>query len=174
MGIHCHTAGIDTEPDIFFQPDFASVTFTGIYRAKGNEAGMVYIINAQDCHSALRNLASIRNRLFTAITRSKAWIRVLGVGSDMKELIKEYEELKKQDFELRFTYPTREQREQLRLVHRDMTTVESKRLENRQQNLDALIEDIKSGSVHLEDLDKRTVDALRAILMKKGNDSDDS
>ncbi|MXY83869.1 MAG: hypothetical protein F4Y91_17860 [Gemmatimonadetes bacterium] len=92
----------------------------------------------------------------------------------MKELIKENEELKKQNFELRFTYPTKEQREQLRLVHRDMTTVESKRLENRQKNLDALIEDIKSGSVHLEDLDKRTVDALRVILMKKGNDRDES
>ena len=94
---------------------------------------MVYIINAQDCLSAIWNLASLRNRLFTAITRSKAWIRVLGVGADMKELIKEYEELKKQNFELRFTYPTKEQREQLRLVHRDMTMVERKRLENRQQ-----------------------------------------
>ena len=174
MGIYCHIAGVDTEPDIFFRSDFASVTFTGIYRAKGNEAGMVYIINAQDCHSGLRNLASLRNRLFTAITRSKAWIRVLGVGANMKELIKEYEELKKQNFELRFTYPTREQREQLRLVHRDMTTVESRRLENRQQNLDALINDIKSGSVHLEDLNKGTVDELRAIFMKKGDDRDDS
>lgn len=173
-GIHCHTAGVDTEPDIFFKPDFDSVTFTGIYRAKGNEAGMVYIINAQDCHSELRNLASLRNRLFTAITRSKAWIRVLGVGANMEELIKEYEELKRQKFELRFTYPTREQREQLRLVHRDMTTVERKRLENRQMNLDALIEDIKSGSVHLEDLDKRTVDELRAIFMKKDDNRDDS
>lgn len=173
-GIHCHTAGVDTSPDIFFQPGFASVTFTGIYRAKGNEAGMVYIINAQDCHSELRNLASLRNRLFTAITRSKAWIRVLGVGANMKELIKEYEELKRQDFELRFTYPTGEQREQLRLVHRDMTTVERRRLENRQMNLNALIEDIKSGSVHLEDLDKRTVDELRAIFMKKGDNRDDS
>ena len=26
------------------------MTFTGIFRAKGNEAGMVYIVNAQDCH----------------------------------------------------------------------------------------------------------------------------
>ena len=164
MGIDCHTAGVDTEPDIFFQPDFASVTFTGIYRAKGNEAGMVYIINAQDCHSGLRNLASLRNRLFTAITRSKAWIRVLGVGPDMEELIKEYEELKKQNFELRFTYPTKEQRDKLRLVHRDMTTGELERLENRQQNLNALVEDLRSGNYHIEDLDPRTLDELREIL----------
>ena len=73
MGINSHIAGQDTEPDTFYRDE--SVTFTGIYRAKGNEAGMVYIINAQDCHSSARNLATIRNRLFTAITRSKSWIR---------------------------------------------------------------------------------------------------
>ena len=84
MGINSHLAGVDTDPDIFFTPETASVTFTGIYRAKGNEAGMVYIVNAQDCHSAAWNLASIRNRLFTAITRSKAWVRVLGVGNGMQ------------------------------------------------------------------------------------------
>ena len=32
---------------------------------------MVYIMNAQDCHSSALNLATIRNQLFTAITRSK-------------------------------------------------------------------------------------------------------
>ena len=74
MGIQSHLAGVDTSPDTFFQPHEESVTFTGVHRAKGNEAGMVYVINAQDCHSSA-NLATIRNRLFTAITRSKAWPR---------------------------------------------------------------------------------------------------
>ena len=41
-GINSHLAGVDTDPDVFFQSDSASVTFTGVYRAKGNEAGMVY------------------------------------------------------------------------------------------------------------------------------------
>lgn len=30
IGINSHLAGVDTDPDIFFQPDAASVTFTGI------------------------------------------------------------------------------------------------------------------------------------------------
>ena len=90
-----------------------SVAFTGIYRAKGNEAGMVYIINAQDCYDArdrrptAPNLARIRNRLFTAITRSKAWVRVLGVGEEMKLLKEEYDRLAKEDFKLQFAYPRR-------------------------------------------------------------------
>ena len=116
-GIMSHLAGVDTNPDVFFRDSSeGSVTFTGIYRAKGNEAGMVYVINAQDCH-ARGNLASLRNRLFTALTRSKAWIRVLGVGDDMEELKQEYEKLKARNFELKFTYPTQEQREQLRVIH---------------------------------------------------------
>ena len=51
----------------FYRQDAESITLTGIYRAKGNEAGMVYVINAQDCNPSAMNLASIRNQLFTAI-----------------------------------------------------------------------------------------------------------
>ena len=80
MNINSHVAGEDTHPDTFYMADTESITFTGIYRAKGNEAGMVYVIHAEDCHSTAGNLATLRNQLFTAITRSKAWIRVAGIG----------------------------------------------------------------------------------------------
>ena len=152
MKINSHLAGVDTDPDTFFETDDASVTFTGIYRAKGNEAGMVYIINAQDCSTASFNLASIRNRLFTAITRSKAWVRVLGIGPGMKTLMEEYGQLKHNDFKLCFIYPNKEQREQLQIVHRDMTGAERHRLRSRQRNLSELIEDLETGAVHPEDL----------------------
>jgi superfamily I DNA and RNA helicase len=167
MGINSHLAGVDTDPDIFFKPETASVTFTGIYRAKGNEAGMVYIVNAQDCHSAAWNLARIRNRLFTAITRSKAWIRVLGVGDGMQRLTQEYERLKERNFELCFKYPTKEQREKLMIVHRDMTTEERKRLEAREKGLLDLVADLESGSLHPEDLDEALMTKLRELLIGK-------
>lgn len=164
MGIGSHLAGVDTDADVFFQPDATSVTFTGVHRAKGNEAGMVYIINAQDCHSAARNLASIRNRLFTAITRSKAWVRVLGIGHGMNALMQEYEELQRQNFELKFTYPTKEQREQLQTIHRDMTTAEGKQLQKYQQSVTDLINDLDSGKVHREDLDENMIARLKEHL----------
>lgn len=168
MGINNHLAGVDTNPDIFFKPEDSSVTFTGIYRAKGNEAGMVYIINAQDCHSAVWNLASIRNRLFTAITRSKAWVRVLGVGNGMRQLMREYEELKSRNFELHFRYPTREERDHLMIVHRDMTLPERKRLEAREKGLHEFVTDLEAGNIHLEDLDEGLRAKLRTLLIKKG------
>ena len=110
LNVNTHLAGVDTDPDTFFHTSKDSVTFTGVHRAKGNEAGMVYIINGQDCHSSSWNLATLRNRLFTAITRSKAWIRVLGVGDGMRELLSEYDLLRGRDFELEFLYPNADQR----------------------------------------------------------------
>lgn len=152
MGIDSHIAGVDTPSDIFNLPD--SIPFTGVHRAKGNEAGIVYIIHAQDCHSATsRNLASIRNRLFTAITRAKAWVRVLGVGPGMESLIEEFEKLKQNNFELEFIYPTEDERKQLKILHRDMEPGVSFRITDYEKTIEDLIKDIESGDVLPEDLE---------------------
>ena len=163
-GIACHVAGADTDPDYFNHPDSESITFTGIHRAKGNEAGMVYIINAQDCHSSTYNLARLRNRLFTAITRSKSWIRVLGIGTNMQALTDEYETLKSRGFQLQFRYPTEDEREHLRIVHRDMSDKELEHLRKRDEILSSLLSDLESGNVNVEDLDKDLVGRLMRHL----------
>ena len=164
IGINSHLAGVDTSPDSFFQSDRELITFTGVYRAKGNEGGMVYIINAQDCHAVAGNLATLRNRLFTAITRSRAWVRVLGIGPNMEELMEEYQRLKKEDFRLEFTYPNAKEREQLRIIHRDMTTEERKRVLNRRKNALELVDDLEAGNVRIEDLDEEVINRLKSLL----------
>lgn len=166
MGINSHLAGVDTDPDVFFETGSESITFTGIHRAKGNEAGMVYIINGQDCQSAPWNLASIRNRLFTAITRSKAWVRVSGVGEKMDRLQEEFEKLKSKDFELSFRYPTEEERRHLKIVHRDMTSDDRKRIQTGERSLASLVDDIEAGNVHPEDLDENLVRKLKKLLAR--------
>ena len=166
-GIECHVAGVDTDPDYFNNSERDSVTFTGIHRAKGNEAGMVYIINAQDCHSATYNLSRLRNRLFTAITRSKSWIRVLGIGDNMQALIDEYERLKTHNFTLEFTYPTEDERERLRIVHRDMSSRELEQLRERDKFLSELLLDLESGNMSLQDLSADTVSKLRRHFGKR-------
>ena len=167
MGIQSHLAGVDTDPDVFFEPNAASVTFTGIHRAKGNEAAMVYIINADDCQAAAFDLARIRNRLFTAITRSKAWVRVLGVGQCMKELTREFQELKARGFALDFRYPSAEERARLRVIHRDMTQAERRRVEGSNRNLGDLVRDIERGDIHMEDLDEAVLDKLTDLLQRR-------
>ncbi len=164
LGIQTHLAGVDTEADVFFRTDIPSVTFTGIYRAKGNEAGMVYVINAQDCDGTGKGLSNLRNRIFTAITRSKAWVRVIGHGSGMQNLINEFQELKNKGFVLDFTYPSDELLGKLRIVHRDLSTEEKKRLEQKKSQLANLVKDLESGELLLEDLDENTKSTLLSLL----------
>ncbi len=153
--INSHLAGVDTDPDVFFKPDNSSITFTGIRRAKGNEAGMVYIINAHDCHSTSANLATLRNQLFTAITRSKAWVRVLGIGADMQILINEYKILDSKKYELHFRYPTQSEREQMSIVHRDISPAERSQRDSKGKMVAEIIKAMNAG-----ELDEEAIVAL--------------
>jgi hypothetical protein len=166
-GIQSHTAGVDTAPDVFFDEDNASVAFTGIYRAKGNEAAMVYIVNAEACFDSFFDLAKLRNQLFTAITRSKAWVRVLGVGSGMDGLIAEYKKVKDHNFTLDFIYPTKAQRDHMNIVNRDMSEAEKRKIQKSKGNAENLIQELESGNIYLEDLGKDTVDRLISLLKSK-------
>jgi superfamily I DNA and RNA helicase len=160
-GINSNLAGVTTTPDEFFKDD--AVVFTQIYRAKGNEASMVYIINAQECFDAF-NIAQKRNMLFTALTRSKAWVRVIGYGQNMRALKQEFEEVKNNNFELKFTYPTAKERKKLNIVNRDMTEQERKKLQKKSASVDDLIQSLMNGEIHKEDLSEEARTKLKELL----------
>lgn len=161
-GINSHTAGVDTTPDVFFDED--NIAFTGIYRAKGNEAAMVYVIDAESCYDSNFDRAKIRNQLFTAITRSKAWIRVLGVGENMDKLIEEYNQVKSHNFSLEFIYPTKAQRDKMNIVNRDMSEAEKHRVKQSKANISDLIASIENGQIFIEDLGEDNIARLKALL----------
>jgi len=166
QGIQNHLAGVDTEADVFFKTEAPSVTFTGIYRAKGNEAGMVYVVNAQECDVSGPGLANVRNRLFTAITRSKAWVRVVGHGPGMERLLREFQQLKQHDFRLDFTYPTDAVLNKLRIVHRDLSPQERQRLDQKRGRAAELLKDLERGELMPEDLDADTRERLIRLLSR--------
>jgi len=160
-GINSSLAGVTDSPDIFYNQD--TITFTGIYRAKGNEAAMVYIINSQYCFEGVE-LAKKRNILFTAMTRSKAWVRVCGYGEDMVGLKNEFEKVKENNFALSFKYPTEEERKHMNIVNRDMSAQEKNRIQKNQQNLGDLLKDLSEGKIHKEDIPQELLDQLRNLL----------
>lgn len=164
MKIKSHTAGVDTTPDEFFSVNNDSIAFTGIYRAKGNEAAMVYVINSDRCYESTYEMAKLRNQLFTAITRSKAWVRVLGVGSKMDKLIQEFKKVKSRDFTLDFIYPTKQQRENINIINRDMDRPELERVKKRKDELKSVVKSLELGEVHLADFDKATIERLRSLI----------
>ncbi len=53
------------------------VSLSTVYRAKGNEAAAVFAVGVDAVEIKGRGG---RNKLFTAFTRSKAWLRVSGIG----------------------------------------------------------------------------------------------
>ncbi|MCQ8876093.1 ATP-binding domain-containing protein [Mesorhizobium sp. LMG17149] len=164
--INTHLSGVDTSPDVFFDANNESVAFTGIFRAKGNEAGMVYIINAQDCYWSFGSLARVRNQLFTAITRSKAWVRVLGVGDQMLQLAHEFQRVADQQFSLDFVVPDGPTRKYINIINRDLSESEKKNVRDVTNNIKSLVDDINNGSVMIEDLPLEQVEALRQLLSK--------
>jgi superfamily I DNA and RNA helicase len=168
LGINTHLAGVDTSSDSFFSADEKSVTCTGIYRAKGNEAGMVYVINAHEGQASTYNLALIRNRLFTAVTRSKAWVRVTGLDPNMSILTSEFNRIKAEEFALRFRYPTASEREKLRIVHRELSGHQQKVVKSSDRTARELLKSLTDGNVHVEDLDE----AVRLKLLQVLGESD--
>nr|WP_322714607.1 NERD domain-containing protein [Nostoc sp. ChiSLP03a]MDZ8215860.1 NERD domain-containing protein [Nostoc sp. ChiSLP03a] len=80
----------DKRPNQFWQEE--AVTVSRIYRAKGNEAYMVHLIGFNNIAKNESSI-SLRNQLFVALTRSKAWISLSGVGEspmceEMRQAIK--------------------------------------------------------------------------------------
>ena len=130
---------------------------------------MVYILNAQDCYQSPFQLATVRNRLFTAITRSKAWVRVLGVGDGMDRLIKEFEQIKQHDFKLAFRYPGADRRKQLNIVNRDMSATDQERRTKSTQQFASLLADLEAGKLFIEDLPKEQVNRLKEWLGAREN-----
>jgi superfamily I DNA and RNA helicase len=80
------------------------VTLSTVYRAKGNEAAIVYILSFDSLYSYLEGVGN-RNRAFASITRSKAWVRITGVGKRMKEASEEIKEILDDIPKFRFEFP---------------------------------------------------------------------
>ncbi len=159
--INSELAGSSTSPDIFFKDD--SVVFTQIYRAKGNEAAMVYLINAQECLSDF-NMAQKRNILFTAITRSKAWVRVIGYGLAMKKLEEEFLKIKQQNFALSFTYPSQEQREKMNLINKEISPQKRNKLQTQTKALDDMVNSLERGEISKENIPEELRKKLTQLL----------
>ena len=168
FGIEGHIAGVTTSQDEIFQP--GSIAIANIYRSKGNESPMVYVLNTQHC-VAPRRLATVRNILFTAITRSKAWVNICGWGLGMHQLKTEIETIQNNDYRLRFQVPTDEQLENLRRIHRDLSASERDKLQKAEKDLRSFIEALEHGDVTIDDLPMRLKTAIAKYLGNTSNES---
>jgi superfamily I DNA and RNA helicase len=117
--------------EAFGVPDFQvedRVTLTTVHKAKGNEGFAVHVIGVD---AVFANPSKTnRNRLFTAMTRAKAWLRVTGVGEPASRLASEIEQAKGNSPRLKFLYPSRADLDTMKrdLSEADALTQEQERL----------------------------------------------
>ena len=89
-----------------------AINYTSVFRAKGNEANLVFVINCNRVN--LDRNVTYRNEIFTAMTRAK--VKVWLYGSNVKFLADEIQEIKNNDYHLKFIYPTEEQKKTIRFL----------------------------------------------------------
>ena len=129
-----------------------SIPFTTIFRAKGNEANIVFILNT---HSLTNVYSFARNRIFTAMTRSKFKVYLSG-QKNIQKYIDEYNLVKENNFELTFTYPTVAELRKLKTISKQESLTAT--------NIEQLVEKFKGF--------KGNNELLREILLAQTGQSD--
>jgi superfamily I DNA and RNA helicase len=169
--IPTHMAGVTASQDMIF--DKNSIAISNIHRAKGSEAPMVYVLDCQYCFAGREQIRK-RNVLFTAITRSKAWVRLYGYGEFMKELCDEIQRIINNNYELEFVIPTPEQLRAMRRIHRELTASEKKKIKKAESGLKKFLEALESGLVDYETLSTKQKKALEKFLGQSYEESENS
>ncbi len=168
--INLHYAG-KNNPEEFFRDD--SIVYSSVFRAKGNETYMIYIINAQQVINNIDQI-KLRNALFTAMTRSKGWVTVIGYGESMDILIDEFNQVEQNDYKLVFSpYPTKEQLKKIRTYSDDLSKADIDALNKTRDTIKKLITDSKRDPILVaQDLfGVQTKEELFKLL--NGDDSND-
>lgn len=168
--IKIHYAG-GTSKEEFFREN--SIVYSTIFRAKGNESFYVIILNAQKLYNSIADISE-RNSIFTAITRSKGWVRLFGVGEGMSELITEYENIKNNNFMLNFTpYPSLEEMKKLRKYNMELTKSDENSLNSTKEMIKKLLNDSKKDPLIIakDIFNVQSKEELRSLLF--GNEEEE-
>jgi len=101
VGIKSVIPGYVESADVFKLKGY--VTITTPFRAKGNEANIVFVINAQCVVDDFT--LRMRNAYFVAVTRSRGWCYITGYGNGMEKLESEISAIKRDFPRFHFTCP---------------------------------------------------------------------
>lgn len=80
------------------------VTLSTVFKVKGNEAHIVYIMYFDYLYRHL-DFVNVRNRAFTSISRTKGWCRIYGIGPEMDRAMQEIDDIRKNIPTFTFVFP---------------------------------------------------------------------
>jgi len=102
LGVPSVIPGYVESADVFKPKGF--VTITTPFRAKGNEANIVFVMNAQGVSRDVT--LRMRNAFFVALTRSRGWCYITGVGAGARLLVDEIKRIKSDIPRFNFVCPS--------------------------------------------------------------------
>jgi superfamily I DNA and RNA helicase len=123
------------------------VTLSTVYRAKGNEAAIVYVIGV-DTFASEKDSRIARNKLFTAFTRTKAWLVVTGANELAEILFEEIRAALSKIPNLEFIYPNIEE---MNVFQRDLADVNVAKASVREK-IQELINEAERKGIPTEEL----------------------
>lgn len=109
--------------DPYNEPPFClsgKVTLSTVYRAKGNEAALVLALGVD---AVDRKTRGGRNKLFTAFTRTKGWLRISGIGPTAQSITAELATAVNLAPAMEFTMPDTTQ---INTIQRDLSKKQAK------------------------------------------------
>ena len=161
QGIRSVRIGIDRDGLDTFRVE-GSVTITSAFRAKGNEASIVYVYgfeNIGGSYDVIRN----RNIAFTAMTRTRGWLILSGVGKIAVRLFQEIEAILERIGHISFIVPD------MAKIQRNLETYENQRrranVKKAEQSLSKLIQDL--AGVNPDELSEEQKKMLYRLLFPK-------
>lgn len=105
-GVQSQQAGATSGASQFREEN--SVTVSSTYRAKGNEAPIVFIAQMQELYAYAEEKVA-RNLVFTAVSRSMGWVRLSGSGLDAARAQKEISNIRTTQPCFKFILPSPDQ-----------------------------------------------------------------
>ncbi|MGN7986387.1 DEAD/DEAH box helicase [Pedobacter sp. 22226] len=155
-GIASIIPGVNVEKDKFGEKGY--VTLSTVYKAKGNEAFIVYVM-AFDYLYNFVDFVSARNTAFTSISRSKGWCRISGIGAKMQRAINEINLILKDVPRFQFCFPDSDK------ISRMLSQEENaRRLMERKRGSQALSDLLAVESDAMDDLTEDQKIAIRKKL----------
>lgn len=159
--IQCITPGFIENADLFKEK--GRVTLTTPFRAKGNEANIVFVINSQKAISdvTLRE----RNALFVSITRARGWCFMSGNGLESISLKAEIDQIEKDYPQFKFIFPSEsDYSRRMRLISES-----DKSLSKKEKSVDAILKEEAALALLIEKA-KEDPDIFNKIKKMMGND----
>ena len=137
------------------------VTISSVFRAKGNEAYVVYVAGFEELYSYVHSIEN-RNRAFTAISRSMGWVRITGTGPKMGQAYSEIDAILNDIPKLNFTFPNMQR-------IRNLDAVTRKRQLQRSRG-DTTIRQLTKDPDLIRAASPELLEELRELLQNYGDD----